>query len=109
MWSPEVWYGSANGLTLSADYLVLDRRVRAWSLAPSADNWKFKLPAATYFKTGVGLFLVANEHATRVILVCDSAGTTIATLTGKQCAEVYLEDNTTAAGVWRTRVLAYNV
>lgn len=108
MFTPEVWYGSAKGHTLSADYAVVDRRVRCWSLAPSADNWKFKLPDARLLKTGVALFLVANEHATRVVKVCDSAGTTIATLTGKQCAVCHLENNGTAAGTWRTQVSGYN-
>lgn len=109
MWTPLLWYGGAKAVVLSADYQVVDRRVRCWSVAPSADNWKFKLPVATYFDKGADLFFIASEHATRIVLVCNSAGTTIGTLTGKQCVSCHLEDNSTAAGVWRTRVLPYNV
>lgn len=107
MWTPAIWYGGAKGVTLSADYEIKDRRVRVWSVAPSADNWKVKLPDARLLTLGSNVFVVVNEHATRVVLVVNNAGVTVATLTGHQAAKCSLEAQASAAGTWRTRVVGW--
>lgn len=101
MWSPEVWFGGAVGTSISADYPITLYRNRVFTFLPSSSAWSVTLPSALKLKTGYGLFLLINEHATNTIAVKDNAGSTVVTLAGREAVVLSLSANGTAAGAWK--------
>lgn len=105
MFTPEVWYGSAKEVTLSADYTIVDRAIRVFTFNPSASGWVVKLPDARKFRhSGADLFVLINLHATRTLVLKDNANNTLLTVNGREGISVYLFDNSTQAGTWKLQV-----
>ena len=69
-------------------------------VTPSAAGLSIFLPPAN--KTGVGNTILFNNRGSDTFTVKNSVGTQVVTLPAGTLWQVYLSDNTTAAGVWRS-------
>jgi hypothetical protein len=69
-------------------------------VTPSAAGFSIFLPPAN--KTGVGNTILFNNRGSDTFTVKNSVGTQVVTVPAGTLWQVYLSDNTTAAGVWRS-------
>lgn len=72
---------------------------RIIDVTPTA-AYSVTMPDATL--TGVGQTILFNNLGPYTVTVKSSTGTTLASLTSGTCWELYLYDNSTATGLWRT-------
>lgn len=103
MWTPEVWYGGAIYHTLSADYEIVDRRVRVFAFAPSAGGFDVRLPLAERLPLGFGIYWIANIHGSNSLELRTNSGSLLATLAGNGRAICSLFSKDTADGTWVVR------
>lgn len=105
MFSTAVFYGGAKAVTLSANYVIVDRHIRVFTFDPSASSWTVTLPDARLFlHPGGDVFVLINLHASRTIVLKDAAGNTLLTINGREGVTVDLFDNSTQAGTWKLQV-----
>ena len=69
-------------------------------VTPSAGSLSITLPDAS--KSGTGNTILFNNLGSYAFIVKNSAGTTVVTVTAGTIWQVYLDDNTTASGGWRS-------
>ena len=62
-------------------------------------NWSITLPAAN--KTGNGNTILFNNRGVNLVTVRDATGVQVVTVGAGELWQVYLADNSTAAGTWR--------
>lgn len=65
----------------------------------STGSWAFTLPAAD--KTGTGNTILFNNLSNQTVTVKDFDGVQVVTISPSELWQVYLSDNSTAAGSWR--------
>lgn len=105
MYTPDVWYGGAKEVTLSANYVIVDRATRVFTFNPSVSGWTVTLPDARRFlQTGADAYVLINLHASRTITLKDNAGNTLLTINGREGVTVALFSNATQAGTWKLQV-----
>lgn len=73
---------------------------RIIDVTPDAAGRSIYLPAAN--KTGTGNTILFNNRGAHTFTVRDSAGTQVVTVAAGTLWQVYLTNNTTAAGTWRS-------
>ena len=73
---------------------------RIIDVTPSTTSLSIYLPAAN--KTGVGNTILFNNQGSNTFTVRNASGTQIVTVAAGTLWQVYLTDNTTAAGVWES-------
>jgi hypothetical protein len=73
---------------------------RIIDVTPSTAGFSIFLPAAN--KTGVGNTILFNNRGSDTFTVRNASGTQVVTVAAGTLWQVYLSDNTTAAGVWRS-------
>lgn len=69
-------------------------------VTPDASGRSIYLPAAN--KTGTGNTILFNNRGAHTFTVRDSAGTQVVTVAAGELWQIYLSNNTTAAGTWRS-------
>ena len=69
-------------------------------VTPATAGLSIYLPAAN--KTGVGNTILFNNQGSNTFTVRNATGTQVITVPAGTLWQVYLSDNTTAAGVWRS-------
>ena len=72
---------------------------RIIDITSSTGAWAFTLPEAN--KTGTGNTILFNNLSNQTVTVKNYAGTQVVTIAPSELWQVYLSNNTTAAGVWR--------
>jgi hypothetical protein len=72
---------------------------RIMDVTPAGAGLSVRLPAAD--RTSTGNTVLFSNRGASTFTVRDSAGTQVATVAGGTLWQVYLADNTTAAGAWR--------
>ena len=72
---------------------------RIIDIASATNAWAFTLPAAD--KTGTGNTILFNNLSNRNITVKDYSGVQVVTIAPSELWQVYLANNSTAAGTWR--------
>lgn len=73
---------------------------RIIDITSSTNSWSFYLPAAD--KSGTGNTILFNNLSNQTVTVKDADGVQVVTLAPSELWQVYLYDNTTAAGEWRS-------
>jgi hypothetical protein len=72
---------------------------RIMDLSSSVDGWVVRMPDGS--KAGTGATVLFNNVGSASIIVSKSTGVQIVSLAAGEQWQVYLTDNTTAAGTWR--------
>lgn len=90
-------FGSAAVVTTSTALTVSSSRVQG--VAMSSDYQSVTLPDATTLRTGGPLFVITNT-GNRTFGVRSNGGTLLTAVPAGATAELYLRDNSTAAGSW---------
>jgi hypothetical protein len=100
---------SYSAIALSADVVLswpeetstnVNLATKIIDVTPSAGGFSIRLPAAN--KTGTGNTILFNNRGSHTFTVRDSAGTQVVTVASGTLWQVYLSNNTTAAGTWRS-------
>ena len=78
---------------------------RIMDVSALVDNWSLILPDAR--NAGTGETILVNNTGASIVLVKDSAGTQLVSVEPGDAWQIYLTDNSTAAGAWR--VFQYGV
>jgi hypothetical protein len=100
---------SYSALTLATDVTLSwpeetsassDLATRIIDVTASAAALNITLPDA--LRTGVGQTLLVNNRGTNTFTIKDNAGGTVVSITSGTIWQVYLSDNSTAAGVWQS-------
>jgi hypothetical protein len=73
---------------------------RIMDVTASSINWSITLPAAN--KTGTGNTIMFNNRGVNLFTVRDATGVQVVTVAPGTVWQIYLTDNTTEAGVWRS-------
>ena len=100
---------SYSSITLSVDVVLSwpeetsaseNLATRIIDVTPTGAGFSIRLPAAN--KTGVGNTILFNNRGSDTFTVRNSSGTQVVTVAAGTLWQVYLADNSTAAGTWRS-------
>lgn len=72
---------------------------RIIDITSATAEWAFTLPAAD--KTGTGNTILFNNLSNRIITIKNAGGVQVVTIAPSELWQVYLSNNSTAAGSWR--------
>lgn len=100
---------SYSALALSADVILswpeetstnVNLATRIMDVTPSAGGFSIRLPEAN--KTGTGNTILFNNRGAHTFTVRDYNGTQVVTVAAGELWQVYLSNNSTTAGTWRS-------